>query len=231
MSETGVWWLVAAAAVAAFVLIGWYTRGTDWGHGPVNVLDGWLRLYCRYFQRLRVTAPLALPPNGGALVAANHLTGLDPFLLIAACDRPLRFLIAHEQYDRPGLRWLFRAGGCIPVDRDGNPREAFRAALAALAAGEVVALFPEGGIHPPGRPPARLKRGVARMAKLAGVPVYPVRVSGMRGAGHLLRALVLPGRTRVHAFPALDCAALEEEACLDALAKYLNLPPEVPTAS
>ena len=209
-------------ALAAAALVGWRAHRADWGHGLINILDGWLRLYCRYFQRLRVTTPLDLPPRGAALVVANHLTGLDPFLLIAACDRPLRFLIAREQYERPLVRQLFRAVGGIPVDRDGNPREALRAALAALAAGEVVALFPEGGIHPPGQPPARLKRGVARLAKLSGAPIYAAQLSGMRGAGHLLRALVLPGRTRVRGFPPLDCHALEEVDCLAQLAQRLN---------
>ncbi len=226
--------LVAAGGLLLALLIlvaaGWRAHRVDWGHPVINVLDGWLRLYCRWFQRLRVTAPVALPPEGAALVAANHLTGLDPFLLIAACERPLRFVIAREQYERPFLKRLFRAGGCIPVDRNGNPREALRAALAALEAGEVVALFPEGGIHPPGRPPARLKRGVARMAQLAGAPICPVRLSGMRGAGYLLRALVLPGRTRVHGYPPLDCRQLAEADCLEELAKCLNPTSEMPTA-
>jgi len=112
------------------------------------VIDGWLRLFCRYYHRLEYE-PLPLPERGPALVASNHLSGLDPLLLITASKRPLRFLIAQEEYHRFGLNWLFRAAGCIPVDRKGRPEKALRRAREALQRGEVVALFPHGrmGIH------------------------------------------------------------------------------------
>jgi len=73
---------------------------------------------------------------------SNHVSGLDPLLLIAATRRPLRFVIAREEYERWGLRWLLHAVGCIPIARGRNPRSALSAARAALEAGEVVALFP-----------------------------------------------------------------------------------------
>lgn len=95
----------------------------DWGGKWLNRLDGLNRIFCRKFHRLR-HAKLHLPAKGGALLASNHVSGLDPLLLIAASRRPLRFMIAREQYDRWWLRWLFRAIGCIPVERSRNPRAA-----------------------------------------------------------------------------------------------------------
>ena len=95
----------------------------DWGNRWINRLDGLNRLFCRHFHRLgRQNIPL--PAHGGVLVVSNHVSGLDPLLLIAASPRPLRFLIAREEYGRWWLTWLFRASGCIPVERSRNPRAA-----------------------------------------------------------------------------------------------------------
>jgi 1-acyl-sn-glycerol-3-phosphate acyltransferase len=60
------------------------------------------------------------------------MSSLDPFLLLTACKRPLRFLVASEEYERPILNWLFIASGCIPVDRVGRPEKALREAFRAL---------------------------------------------------------------------------------------------------
>ena len=101
-------------------------------------------------------AVLPLPRSGPAIVVANHVSGLDPLLLVSASRRPLRFIVAREQYRRPELKWLLRAMGCIPVDRERQPQKALRHALRSLREGEVVALFPEGRIHLPGDAPSRL---------------------------------------------------------------------------
>jgi 1-acyl-sn-glycerol-3-phosphate acyltransferase len=66
-------------------------------------------------------------------------------LIVAACRKPIRFMIAKEEYERFGLQWLFRAAGCIPVARSGRVEIAFRATLAALNNAEVVVLFPKDG--------------------------------------------------------------------------------------
>src|SRR5690606_17846252 len=98
-------------------------------------LDGLNRIFCRRFHRL--TGRIDLPERGPVLVASNHVSGLDPLLMIAASRRPLRFIIAREEYERWWFTWLFRAIGCIPIDRSRNPHVAFYAARRALAAGEV----------------------------------------------------------------------------------------------
>lgn len=159
-----------------------------------------------------------MPKQGAAILASNHISGLDPLLLIAASQRPIRFMIATEEYQRFGLNWLFRAAGCIPVDRTGQSQQAFRQALKALDDGEVVAMFPEGGIHLDNAPPRQLKRGVATLTKLTGVPIYPVRMAGIRGKGHTLLAVVLPSQARLYNFDPLICDDLEEDDCLDRLA-------------
>lgn len=193
----------------------------DWGRPWLNALDGLNRLFCRHFHRLR-RAYLPLPRHGPALVVANHPSGLDPLLMIALARRPLRFLIAREQYQRFGLQSLFRAVGCIPVDRAASPHRALAAARRALQRGEVVALFPQGHIHLDQEPPARLKRGILHLAKLSGAPVYPLRIEGVRGAGHTLSAVFRRSRVRIQVFPHLYYDESEPDQLLDRLGECLG---------
>ncbi|HKJ77415.1 MAG TPA: lysophospholipid acyltransferase family protein [Gammaproteobacteria bacterium] len=196
-------------------------RGAEWGVAWVNRLDGLNRLFCRRYHRLQAE-PLALPATGPAIVVANHLSGLDPLLLLASSPRPLRFLIATEEYRRPLLNRLFRAAGCIPVDRGGRPERAFRAALRALRDGEVIALFPEGAVHGPDNPARALRPGVARLARLARCPVVPARVSGVRRPGRVFPALVLRGAARLEAGAPFRCEGVDTEHCLEEVAAAIG---------
>ena len=193
----------------------------DWGNKWLNRLDGLNRLLCRRFHRLQ-HEELLLPKTGGALVVANHVSGLDPLLMIAASPRPLRFMIAQEEYDRWWLKWLFKAIGCIPVGRESNPRGALKAVRQALEAGEVVALFPYGGIHLDHEPPVALKRGVMLMAEMTGVPVCPLRVEGVRGQGKTVSAVFLRSRARIFPFHPLYYKDHEPEGFLRELGRILS---------
>ncbi len=193
----------------------------DWGGPTINRIDGFLRWFCRRYHRLSAT-PIPLPESGPALVVANHVSGLDPFLLIAACRRPLRFLIAREQYERPLLNLMFRAAGCIPVDRTARPERAFREALRALAAGEVVALFPHGTIHLDSAPPRPLKKGVARLAQLADCPVFPVHLGGVRGEGHVVRGVLRRSRAVLQSYPPINCHELSGSDCLHYISEHIE---------
>ncbi|NQD38928.1 1-acyl-sn-glycerol-3-phosphate acyltransferase [Permianibacter sp. IMCC34836] len=196
--------LMLAVVLLLIVLTIWAglrANEADWGRWWVNAIDGLARRYVRRFHRLS-GARLHLP-DGGVLVAANHVSGLDPLLLVAASRRPLRFLIAEEEYNRFGLRWLFRAAGCIPVDRGGRTDAAFRAAVRALKAGEVVALFPHGRIHLDAQPESRVKPGVLRLAQLANCPIVPARLEGIAGPGTVFTCLFLRSHATLTDFPML----------------------------
>ncbi len=195
----------------------------DWGGPWRNRIAGLNTLLCRHLHQLQAE-PLALPASGPAVVAANHTSGLDPLLLIAASPRPLRFLIAAEEYRRFGFTWLFRLAGCIPVDRGGNPQRAYREALRRLAEGEVVALFPQGRIQPPGEPSPPLKGGVVRLAQLAGCAVLPVRIDGVGAAGAVLASVWTPSHARLRLGAPLVCEeGASRRECLDRLAQALVL--------
>ena len=208
-------WLSAIIILFTFIIyIGDRASVAVWAGRSINWIDGLVRLLCRLIHRLPETY-IPLPETGGALVVANHVSGLDPLLLISASRRPLRFLIAKEEYERPILNWLFKKAGCIPVDRTGKPELALRQALRALQAGEVIAIFPHGRIHLDSDPPRKLKGGVARLAMWSGVPVFPVRIDGVTGEGKVVTAPFIPSHVQLTMAESFVCEQNE-------MADFLN---------
>jgi len=209
------WFLILFFGVSiGLVYVGQKATEVDWGGKRINWVDGLNRILCRYVHGLDDKNKILLPVTGPAIVVANHISGLDPFLLIAACKRPLRFLIAREEYERPVLNWLFRASGCIPVDRTGRPEKALREALHALQEGEVVALFPHGRILLDKELPHKIKGGVARLAIWSEATIYPVRIDGVGGEGHVALAPIIPSKVTLSMGTPLQCEATEMKACL-----------------
>lgn len=195
----------------------------DWESVWLNRIDGLLRLFCHRFHRLPKKY-IPLPESGAAIVAANHISGLDPLLLLAASKRPLRFLIAREEYERFGLQWLFRAGGCIPVDRTTNPEKALRQAILAIDKGEVIAIFPQGGIQWPidDKNPFRIKGGAVRLAQRKKTPLIPVVVDGVGLKGATMPAVIRRSRAELTFVDAIPCESLSYDESMELLAQILN---------
>jgi 1-acyl-sn-glycerol-3-phosphate acyltransferase len=200
--------------------------GPDWGSGWLNCLDRLNQWFCRRYHRLSFN-PIPLPAAGPAVVVANHVSGLDALLMVAASARPLRFIIAREEYQRFGLTWVFRAIGCIPVERERRPQAALLNAMRALEAGEVVAVFPEGRFRAPNERPGPLKGGAVWLAQAVACPIYPVRIEGIGRPGHILGALVRRSRARLTSLSPLSCNRLTETECLNRLSEVLfGVPPD-----
>ena len=220
------WLWLGAATLALVLLIGWLlhvgqqARKAEWGNWLLNSFDGLCRQFCKHFHRLEYD-PIDIPRNGGALVASNHLSGLDPLLLTCASTKPMRFMIATEQFQRPWLNWLYRSMGCIPVDRTGAPEKAFYAARAALKQGELIAVFPQGRITRP-EESVPLKRGVVVLADLADAPIIPVRLSGITGVGRVLTAIVMRSRVRLETGPYIRVGGPRDDAALERLYTYIT---------
>lgn len=199
----------------------------DWGSSFLNVVSGLLRCYILKFHKLKFQGLEAgsigfkLPKKGGALLISNHLSGIDPFLLIASCDRPIRFMIAKEEYERFYLKWMFKGSGCIPVDRTGRADIAFRQAKRALDDGEIIALFPHGKIHLDHVEPYQVKAGIKRLAELSKVPIFVARLTGVRGQGSVFKPVFLPSYSVVTQFPSIDYKFFEEDAALLRLGELL----------
>ncbi len=225
---------IISVSVVVVGLLGWRlyrmcqaASEADWGHPLLNGVDGLNRILCHRYHRLRHDS-ISLPRQGPALLVSNHISGLDPLLMIAACRRPLRFIIATEEFERYGLNWLYKAVGCIPVDRSGRPEQALRAALRALQQGEVIALFPHGRIHLDNHPPRKLKGGVAWLARRTACPIVPLRIAGVRGHGRVLTAVVIRSQATVSAYPPVYCHDADHDDCLDQLATFIEGRAEYP---
>jgi 1-acyl-sn-glycerol-3-phosphate acyltransferase len=223
LSDILLWLLVLAIGLGLHRLSGHCLAAAraDWGRPWLNRLDGCVRRFARHWHRLHAVE-LAIPETGPAILVSNHISGLDPLLMVTCSRRPLRFLIAREQYGRFGLRWLFRVLGCIPVDRERSPEKAMRAAFRALRNGEVIALFPHGRIHLDSDPPRRLKAGAVRLALHTGAPLIPMRITGVRRQGHVLSPLFLRARAVVAAYRPIDPAGRDPDEVLVELQAILE---------
>ncbi len=129
-------------------------------------------------SRRRVRGLEHLPGHGGALVVCNHISVMDPLLLVDALGRTgrrPRGLATAGLFRAPVAGWTLRTLGFVPVHR-GTARatEALAPATAALHAGELVMLYPEGGVSRGEQWPMPGKTGAARLALSTGVPVVPV---------------------------------------------------------
>lgn len=177
-----------------------------WAHGwafPVAV--ALVRPLVEGFTRPAWVDGDKLPASGGALVAANHISHVDPLTFahfVYDNGRLPHYLAKAELFDLPVLGALARATGQIPVRRDtGESAQALSAAVEAVRAGQLVVVYPEGTItRQPDLWPMAGRTGAARIALSADAPVIP---AAQWGAHRVLypytkRARLLP-RQVVHA--------------------------------
>ena len=143
-----------------------------------GLLTSGLRLYHRYELR----GVEHLPAVGPAIVVSNHPTDFDPVILGVAFARPLHFMADVVQFRRGFVGRVIPHLGAFPVSKGVPDRAALRAALDLLAAGEVVALFPEGDLFTDGTLHP-FEPGIGYLAAVSGAPVVPAAVTGARGAG------------------------------------------------
>ncbi|MEU4038183.1 lysophospholipid acyltransferase family protein [Streptomyces collinus] len=138
----------------------------------------------RLVFRPRIEGLENVPATGAAIVAGNHLSFSDHFLMPAILKRRITFLAKAEYFTGPGLKgrltaFFFRSAGQIPVDRSGKEagQAAIREGLGVLAKDELLGIYPEGTRSHDGRL-YKGKVGVAVMALKAGVPVVPCAMIG-----------------------------------------------------
>ncbi|MHC0429004.1 lysophospholipid acyltransferase family protein [Streptomyces sp. O3] len=138
----------------------------------------------RLLFRPRIEGLEHVPESGAAIIAGNHLSFSDHFLMPAVIKRRITFLAKAEYFTGPGLKGrlvaaFFRSAGQIPVDRSGKDagQAAIREGLGVLSKGELLGIYPEGTRSHDGRL-YKGKVGVAAMAVKAGVPVVPCAMIG-----------------------------------------------------
>lgn len=139
-------------------------------------LHGLLSVYVRFYQGAHWEAS-TIPSEGAAILACNHVSVLDPLLLVASNTRVVSFLVAQEYYDKPWMRWLLEQTYSIPVRRDRRDVRALLQARRILEEGRVLGIFPEGGIQR-----SEIQKGVAWLVRESGAPVVPAHVGSVTQA-------------------------------------------------
>ena len=143
-----------------------------------------LWLLTHTFYRIRVNGRENLPRGGPALLVCNHISFVDPFLIGACTQRYIRFLMLRQFYDTPGVHWLAKLMGAIPVSAGDPPRklvESFREARERLRAGDLVCIFAEGSITRTGNL-LRFRSGFERIVRGMPVPIVPVHLDRVWGS-------------------------------------------------
>ncbi len=149
----------------------------------------WIWIHLMY--RLRKTGLEHLPETGPALLVCNHVSFVDALVIGGLCPRPVRFVMDYRIFRQPLLGWFFRLARTIPIAPRSEAPEVFARAFdevrRALEAGELVCIFPEGGITRDGEL-QRFRAGVREILRRAPVAVVPMALRGLWGSFFSRRA-------------------------------------------
>jgi len=142
-------------------------------------------LWCiaNLIYRVRIVGREHIPEKGGALFVCNHVSFADALLLIASTDRPIRFLMFKDIYEKPWIKPFAKIWNTIPVSSEQRPRElltALKTATDAIRNGEVVCIFAEGQITRIGQL-LPFRRGIEHIMKNVDAPIIPIALDGVLG--------------------------------------------------
>jgi len=143
---------------------------------------------------LKRTGLKQIPKTGAVIIASNHRSFLDPFIIGTLARRPMHYVAKREIFANPVVAWFLSSLGAFPVARGQGDTEMIRTAKDLLSRGEIVLIFPEGTRTRPG-PLGRARRGVGRLALETGAPVVPIAVIGTEAVRKGWR--IRPHRVRV----------------------------------
>ena len=142
-------------------------------------------IVARLMYRFRIRGDEHIPTRGAALLVCNHVSFVDPILLMAASPRPIRFVMDHRIFATPVLGWLFKLAKAIPIaPQQDDPviyERAFAEARRVLDEGELLCIFPEGAITRDGTLQP-FKGGVMKILETHPVPVVPLALSNLWGS-------------------------------------------------
>lgn len=155
---------------------------------PIFVARLVLWLFRSLFYRVRFEGREHIPATGPALLVANHVSYVDVILIAALTPRLIRFAMYRNFYEWKPLNWFFRAIDVVPITNADAPREimaSLRELAKRLEQGELVMIFPEGGLTRTGEI-GEFKRGfeliMALTPKELDAPVIPIYLGGLWGS-------------------------------------------------
>jgi 1-acyl-sn-glycerol-3-phosphate acyltransferase len=139
----------------------------------------------RLVYRFKVTGEEHIPVQGAAILVANHVSFVDAVLLMAASPRPIRFIMDHQIFRVPVLGWLFKLAKAIPIAPQKVDAQiygrAFAEARRVLDEGDLLCIFPEGGITKDGSLQP-FKGGIMKILETHPVPVVPLALTNLWGS-------------------------------------------------
>jgi glycerol-3-phosphate dehydrogenase (NAD(P)+) len=158
---------------------GFRERALDRGVNPVIywVLRALLVPFFLVYFRMQRIGREHLPRTGPLLLAANHRSFLDPFVIGTLVRRPVYYMAKRELFEKRWQAWILNALGAFPVDRGAGDRDAMQTAREILERGDCVVIFPEGTRVRRG-PLGDPRRGIGRLALETGAAVAPIAVMG-----------------------------------------------------
>jgi len=143
-----------------------------------------------FIYRFKVQGDEHIPTEGAAILVCNHVSFIDAVLLMAASPRPIRFIMDHNIFKVPVLGWLFRLAKAIPIAPRAEDPQAYEAAFDAAAQvlrdGDLLCIFPEGGITRDGTL-QEFKGGIMKILERTTqqgqtVPVVPMALTNLWGS-------------------------------------------------
>ncbi|MBN1869955.1 MAG: 1-acyl-sn-glycerol-3-phosphate acyltransferase [Candidatus Omnitrophica bacterium] len=146
-----------------------------------------IKLIGQIFSPRTVVGKEHLPQKGGFILASNHKSNLDPFLIGLCFNRRISYMTKASLFKNPILRFLLHHVEAFPVRRGASDVRALRESLRRLKRGLPLVVFPEGTRQGSGRE-SKMYPGIGFLAVKGGVPVIPVRIDGSEK--------VLPPKTR-----------------------------------
>jgi 1-acyl-sn-glycerol-3-phosphate acyltransferase len=175
--------------------------------------------FVKWLYRLRAEGVENLPQEGGFVLAANHVSNLDPWPLGIPVwpRRYLRFMAKSELFWWP-LGPLIRAGGAFKVRRGERDVEAMKRAVDLVDQGHIVVMFPQGTRQRKGllkKHQPRAHTGAARIALEAGAPLVPAAIAGTDRLSKF-------GRLRVRYGKPLDIEGLDQREATDRLMSEID---------
>ncbi len=221
--------LLGTSALVILVSVGcltYHLRSGPFDRASANTLWRINRLFAFAYHRLRVQGQHHVPNSGAVLLVSNHTTALDPVLLQAPLPRIIRFVML-TTYLFPALNIVFKHNRPIALDKSkpNGDLAKLREVLQALHEGEVVGLFPEGGLQRTSRELKPFQPGVGMIARRSGATIVPVWIAGTPEAHSMKSHFLRRSRAVVRFGPgfSIDRGATDEETVALVRQKLLAL--------
>ncbi len=151
------------------------TREPDWAYELTRLITS---LYAYSFLRVRSISVDEVPGSGPVILAPNHFSFMDHFLMGAYIRRKIRFMAKSQLFKKGPMQFIYTHGGVFPVRRGARDEETFITAETILGKGGTIAMYCEGGRSRTGRLSEQAKRGIGRLALETGAPIVPIAIHG-----------------------------------------------------